>query len=113
MKTNLAKLANETLHNILNESSHREKISIGTHNLKCARAGDVFNNRYKNIRTGQFDGIHFYGPTGCRDLTSNLSSIIESELSEFGTAQLPGDSEVYSVPIRNRYSPLNNDMGSF
>ena len=26
LKTNLAKLANETLHNILNESSHREKI---------------------------------------------------------------------------------------
>ena len=117
LKPLLAKLANEKLHNLLSRSGYRNKISIGTHSLKSARAGDVFNERLRNLRTGQFDGIHLFGPTGCRDLTRSFSSILNENLSEFGTAQ-PRQSvnsrvNVSSVPTRNRFHVLSAEQGNF
>ena len=114
LKPKLARLANEALTSYLKKSTFKNKISIGKHSLQCARAGDVFNARYRNLRSGQYDGIHLYGPTGCSDLTKNLNTVITTNLlSDLGLTKPNEVRNVYTLPTKNRLSPLDSNVGNY
>ena len=80
------------------------------------------------MRTGKYDGVHFYGPKGCEDYTLSVINILTLAQSsgnsfkptnEFGTAQDPNHTECPqakhqnndryqpSVVTKNRFSVLN------
>ena len=58
----------------------KDKIFIGSHTLHSYGIGKTFENRYINMRNGQFDGVHLFGPTGQRDFTESIIKIIPDPL---------------------------------
>ena len=92
LKPTLAKLANAELQQLWLNSSQKERIFIGQHSLVTSGSGRQYLNRYRNMKTGQYDGIHLYGSTGVRDYTNSVKSILDLALSKhsrpvLGTAQ--------------------------
>ena len=126
LKPALAKLANTTLGKLWLNSKLKDKIVIGQHSLESSGLGDAHNARYVNPITGKYDGVHLYGPTGCKDYTNSLKSILMMALSknEFGTApaeehvacpqaKYQKKKQVPSVPTKNRFSVFNTNMGNW
>ena len=92
LKSKLAKLANAELQKLWLNSTQKGRIFIGQHSLLTSGSGHQYLNRYKNSKTGQYDGIHLYGRTGVRDYTNSVKAILYLALSthsrpELGTAQ--------------------------
>ena len=58
------------------------KIFIGRHSLVSPGAGSTHLNRYKDYKTGMYDGVHLYGRTGVRDYTDSVKSIMVMALSD-------------------------------
>ena len=72
----MAKLFNDTLDQLISDSSShiKSKVRIGNHNLDCS--GGVMLARYKNIPMNKFDGIHMYGPSGMKAYTASVLNIL-------------------------------------
>ena len=80
-KSQLAKLANTTLSQLWVISPLKDKISIGCHSLESPGVGSSHLARYKDFTTGR------YGPTGVRDYTDSVNSILLMSLHEELTTQ--------------------------
>ena len=78
LKPKLAKFANATLSQLVNNSAMKDKIKMGKHSLDCS--GERINAMYTDNRSGRFDGVHLYGKEGHRAYTSSLLNIIKSVL---------------------------------
>ena len=103
LKPALAKLVNATLGKLWLNSKLKDKIIIGQHSIESSGTGDAHN---VNPVTGNYDGVHLYGVTGCKDYTNSLKSILMMSLSrnESGTAPV--------VPTKNRFSVFNTNLGN-
>ena len=82
LKSKLARLANSTLSQLWLNSPLKDNIFIGQHSLESSGAGAVHLSKYKNQKTGRYDGVHFYGPSGCRDYTDSVKTILMLALPE-------------------------------
>ena len=82
LKPKLARLANATLSQLWLNSPLKDRIIIGQHSLESSGAGAQYLDRYKNFRTEKYDGVHFYGQTGCSDYTNSVKTILMLALSE-------------------------------
>ena len=76
LKQNLSNLFNDTLDELAANSDFKDKIVIGNHDLDCS--GGVLLARYKDNRTGKFDGVHMYGPSGQKAYTNSVMKILSS-----------------------------------
>ena len=76
IKAGLAHLFNNTLMNLWMNSSMREKIVVGTHNIDCS--GAIQAARYRHTQTGRFDGVHLYGSSGSKAYTLSLVNILKA-----------------------------------
>ena len=76
LKQNLSKLYNDTLNTLAAKSDHKEKLVIGNHDLDCS--GGVLLARYKDNKSGKFDGVHMYGPSGQKAYTNSVMKILSS-----------------------------------
>ena len=75
LKPKLDRLANATLSQLWLNSPLKDRIIIGQHSLESSGAGAQYLDRYKNFRTEKYDGVHFYGQTGCSDYTNSVNTI--------------------------------------
>ena len=76
LKQNLSKLYNDTLDTLAAKSDCKEKLIIGNHDLDCS--GGVLLARFKDSKSGKFDGIHMYGPSGQKAYTNSVMKILSS-----------------------------------
>ena len=84
-KSELASLANKTLHNARNESDFAECIMIGAHSglevneMEKRRrfTNDGSNGHSKHVRTGAYDGLHMYSQAGAEAFTASLINILK------------------------------------
>ena len=130
LKPALARLANATLGNLWLNSKLKDKIVIGLHSLECTDGGDAYNARYRNNASGKSDGVHFWGPSGCKEFTNSLKSILMLALSQQNRAQcgIPqGEKQVPftqqknqnkrkyspSVSTKNRFNVFNSNSGNY
>ena len=85
LKPVLARLANATLSQLWLNSPLNDKIIIGRHSLESSGAGAQHLARYKNQRTGKYDGVHLYGEMGRTDYTNSVKTILMLALSELNS----------------------------
>ena len=125
LKARLAIFANNTLEQMLNSLSMKERIMIGKHDLSCS--GNMIDAMYRSDRNGRYGGVHFYGSLGQSVYTRSVLDILRTALP---TTQ-PTSSHVhceqavyqrnqsksfnhksrnfsYSVPVMNRFNVLGN-----
>ena len=58
------------------ECSLKERLVIGAHNLECS--GGVHEARYRDIKTGKYDGVHLYGPSGRKAFSVSVLNILKN-----------------------------------
>ena len=83
-KSELASLANKTLHSAREESEFSENIMIGTHSglrvdgmEKNKRfTNDGSNGHSRHVRNGAYDGLHMYSQAGAEAFTASLINIL-------------------------------------
>ena len=75
IKASLAHLFNNTLMNLWMNSPMKKNIVVGTHNIDCS--GAIQAARYRNTRTGRFDGVYLYGSSGNKAYTLSLLNILK------------------------------------
>lgn len=76
LKPSLSLLFNKTLTKLWMDSSLKDKIFIGTHNIECN--GAIREARYRHTKSGKFDGIHLYGSSGRKAYTRSVLNILQS-----------------------------------
>jgi hypothetical protein len=130
LKPKLAKLANNIYNQLWHSSGLKDKIVIAPHTLDCS--DDLIDARYKDDRTGRYDGIHMYGAGAKQAYTHSLLQIFKSFLpspvvSESSpsfhstcpqtrfmnsrkkkTLSANQRSNKYSVPTSNKFGVLGN-----
>ena len=74
MKPVLSELFNSTLVECWMSSKVKDKIFIGSHNIDCT--GGIREARYRETKTGRFDGIHLLGSSGKKAFTNSVLNII-------------------------------------
>ena len=75
LKPALALLFNNTLQSAWIDSSVRDRLVIGTHSLDCV--GATQEARYRDTKTGKFDGVHLYGSSGRKAYTVSVLDILK------------------------------------
>ena len=81
LKPKLARFANKTFNELWLSSPHKERIQIGKLNMECS--DDLVEARYRDERTGRFDGIHMFGMFGKRAFSRNLIRIINNNTTNY------------------------------
>ena len=76
IKAALSHLFNNTLVNLWMSSPLKEKIVVGIHNIDCS--GAIQAARYRDTKTGRFDGVHLYGSSGSKAYTQSVLNILKS-----------------------------------
>ena len=76
LKRVLADLFNQTLAELWLESTFKDKLVVGIHNLECT--GGIREARYRDIRDKRYDGVHMYGPSGMKAYTISVLNILKS-----------------------------------
>ena len=76
LKPALSQLFNNTLVEEWMSSQYKDRIMIGTHNIECS--GAIQQARYRETRTGKFDGIHMFGPSGRKFYTLSVLNIFKN-----------------------------------
>ena len=76
LKPVLSKLYNSTLEDCLRSSQVKDRIFLGTHNIDCA--GSIRESRYRETKSGKFDGLHLYGSSGEKAYTNSVLNILKS-----------------------------------
>ena len=72
LKHALSQMFNNRISELWLKSQHKDKIFIGNHNIDCM--GVIKDARYRETKTGRFDGIHLYGSSGQNSLHSGRRS---------------------------------------
>ena len=75
LKPALSILFNNTMTNLWMESSYKERIHIGSHNIECT--GAIKESRYRHTKSGKFDGIHLFGSSGQKAYTLSVLNILQ------------------------------------
>ena len=129
IKPKLAKYANQTLSDLMKSSPVKDKIQIGKHNPHCE--GDQIAARYRDDRTGRYDGVHMYNSLGKNVYTRSLLDILKTVIPIPHKASVSSSSyhttcpttqyhntqkrninsrshNEYSVPVHNQFDVLGN-----
>ena len=108
LKPVLSQLYNNTLTDEWMNTQYKDKISIGNHTIECT--GAIKESRYRETKSGRFDGIHLYGSSGRKAYTLSMLNILKNcqiTSSDFDYHQ---SCEQYRYQERNRkYRKQNND----
>ena len=74
LKPTLSILFNNTLTDLWMESPHKDKIFVGNHNIECT--GAIKESRYRQTKSGKYDGIHLFGSSGQKAYTLSVLNIL-------------------------------------
>ena len=72
----LSELFNRTLEQCLQSSQVRDRIFLGTHSIDCT--GAIRDARYRETKSGRFDGLHLFGTSGSKAYTNSVLNILQS-----------------------------------
>ena len=75
LKPILANVFNNALGELWLDSSKKDKVVIGLHNLECV--GGVREARYRDTNNRKYDGIHLHGPSGGKAYTISVIDILK------------------------------------
>ena len=119
LKPSLARYANYNLAQMCNNSAFKDKLSIGKHSLDCNIS--MLTTRYRDDKTGRYDGIHMFGREGSIAFTNSVSSILECVLNlQFSHSHCPqaqhtkresrlrNKNTKYNVSVHNKFETLGN-----
>ena len=87
LKPKLADYANSFLLELWFDSPHKNKIHIGSHNIKSTTLSAV-TERYRDERNNSFDGVHMYGSAGKQVFTESVVNILLSTMSSPITSKI-------------------------
>ena len=132
LKPTLALLFNNTITFLWMDSTVKEKIFIGNHNIECT--GAIKESRYRQTKSGKYDGIHLYGSSGRKAYTLSVLSILKAanvtssehdyhnscaqfkyqnkqhrqsgKSAKYGDRKAMKGQQPYIVPTNNRFSRL-------
>ena len=75
LKPVLSELYNLTLEQCLQTSEVKDRIYLGTHTLDCT--GAIREARYRETKSGKFDGLHLFGTSGSKAYTNSVLNILK------------------------------------
>ena len=120
LKTSLSHLFNATLDQLGAKSDLKNKLFIGEHTIACD--GAQREARYRDTKTGRYNGVHLFGPSGTKAYTESLLIILKkAELvknhvpkyydeieksSKVSKKKQNVSKQSYAVPTYNRFSTL-------
>ena len=81
LKSQLGETAKKALRQFQKSSIYKDNIVIGQHSLESPGVGHTHTARYQDYFTGRYDGVHLYGPTGARDYTDSVDSMLLMAMS--------------------------------
>ena len=81
IKPKLATFANNLLEEKWLESSYKNRIHVGSHELPCV-PGPQQKKLYADQRDGNYDGIHLYGAQGKQAFTHSVTNILLSSVEQ-------------------------------
>ena len=125
LKHKLANYANNYMLELWLDCPMKDRISIGSHNLECS--GEERMKRYKDDRSGRYDGVHHNSGVGKVFYTESVLEILLSSLQTQAsdeqhtwTKQNAKQSRTYSsavngktgIKTQNKFSPLGGMMGN-
>ena len=76
LKPVLSNLFNNTLVQCWMSSDQKDRIHVGTHNIECT--GSIREARYRETKTGRFDGLHLLGSSGQKAYTNSVLNILKT-----------------------------------
>ena len=76
MKPALSELFNNTMTELWMKSTEKNRLFIGNHAIECT--GAIRESRYKQSKTGKFDGIHLLGNSGQKAYTLSTLKILQA-----------------------------------
>ena len=113
LKPALALLFNNTISNLWMNSPHREKIFIGNHNIDCT--GAIKESRYRETKSGKYDGYHLLGNSGQKALTLSVLNILKAAnivSSEYNFHQSCPQFKFQNRRNRGQYRQPNQSNGN-
>ena len=75
LKRDFSTLHSNTLDHCLSQSIFKDKIVLANHRIECD--GPQRDARYRQSKSGKFDGIHLLGPSGSKILTLSVLDILK------------------------------------
>ena len=84
-RVDLAILANTILQHLCSLSPLKGKVCFGLHDLFSYGIGHTHMKRFRDIVTGDYDGIHMWGPTGRKDYTNSFIKILYKSIPKLST----------------------------
>ena len=78
LKPKLAMYANSFLLELWLDSPQKDNILIGSHNLECSPRQKM--DRYTDVQSGHYDGVHMYGESGKTAYTESVLNILLSSI---------------------------------
>ena len=109
LKPALSQLFNNTLTECWLDSSVKDKLFVGNHNIDCT--GAIREARYRETKSGKFDGIHLFGSSGQKAYTQSVLNILKAAKltsSEHDFHQSCPQFQYQTRYTRHRYSNNNN-----
>ena len=76
LKPTLSMLFNSTVTSLWMDSPDKDKIFIGNHDIECT--GAIKESRYRETKSGKYDGIHLYGSSGRKSYTMSVLNILKA-----------------------------------
>ena len=123
LKPVLSNLFNSTLVEEWMASPFKQQLFVGNHMIECA--GAIKESRYRETKTGKFDGIHLLGSSGRKAYTESVINILRAanmtapEYEEHLTCQQaryqsrkkfvkpsPSRQIIFTIPTSNRFQSL-------
>ena len=75
IKPVLSQLFNNSVTELWMTSQLKDKIFVGNHTIDCT--GSIREARYRNTKTGRYDGIHLFGSSGKKAYTNSVMNILK------------------------------------
>ena len=75
IKPVLSQLFNNSVTELWMTSQLKDKIFVGNHTIDCT--GSIREARYRNTKTGRYDGIHLFGSSGKKAYTNSVMNSLK------------------------------------
>ena len=112
LKPALANYANNTFAQLWLDSPQKDQIFIGQHNLATGGSGIVHNDRFLDVRTMKYDGVHFYGRFGRKSYTKSVKNIIQRASLQHSQNHSPCQKPHYNPQTSQQHQEQQSDNNS-
>ena len=87
LKPALARYASNVYNQLWLDSCHKNKIFIKSHTMNISNG--VHEDVFRNVKTNNYDGVHFYGKAGRKAYTKSVGTILRNCISSGNQSKTP------------------------